>query len=497
MTSGLGEDQRGAPSSCRSEEALGVMLREGPVVRNSVDRYISRGFLSMGPENPMQPLSSPEDGRSGCGRSRSVISSVAFRGISLVFLSACFHQEGPPPDAQAIPANVIEYQGVIVIDPVTRTLRAEWLISLAAEDALIGELAFLLNRGATIQRVEGPAVRSHQTEFIDGGPGGMRLLVELEDGKMAESPSALTVSYFVKLDATSDGMNRISSDWVELSVESAWHPLLATLDREIVGVVEVALPPEWSVVSSGSVSQEGGFHVIRTNVPQIDLAFIASPTLHRVESERAVLYHEGVAEEHVHAILEATGDCLGYLNEQFSARPFTERPRVVLAPREGPGYGRKDFIVLSHVDPEEPIVLTRFLCHELAHYWTDFTGARSPDHWMTEAFAEYVSLRYVRQRFGQAAFDSILAHFEEIARSQDPVWTPESTDRTTGLAMYRKAPLILSWLEERMGREAFERFLRTYMVETIRTTVELLGALRLVAGDEVVEEFRGRLGSIE
>jgi hypothetical protein len=451
----------------------------------------------MEPENHMQPLSTPEDGHSGYGRFRSISASAAFSGISLVLLSACFHQEGPPPDAQAAPANIIEYRGVILIDPVTRTLQAEWLISLAPEDALMGELAFLLNRGAAIQRVEGPAVRSHRTELFDGGPGGMRLLVELEDGKMAESPWALSVSYFVKLDATSDGMNRISSDWVELSVESAWHPLLATLDREIVGVVEVALPPEWTVVASGSVSQEGGFHVIRSEVPQIDLAFIASPTLQRAESDRAVLHHEGVAEVHVHAILEATGDCLGYLNEQFSARPFTELARVVLAPREGPGYGRKDFIVLSQLDPEEPIVLTRFLCHELAHYWTEFAGARSPDHWMTEAFAEYVSLRYVRHRFGQAPFDSILAQFEERARGQGPVWTPEGTDRTTGLAMYRKAPHILSWLEERIGREAFERFLRMYMVERIRTTAELLGALRLVAGDEVVEEFRGRLGSIE
>jgi aminopeptidase N len=40
--------------------------------------------------------------------------------------------------------------------------------------------------------------------------------------------------------------------------------------------------------------------------------------------------------------------------------------------------------------------------------------------------------------------------------------------------MYRRAPLLLHQLEERIGRDRFERFLTLYMVEGARTTPDLL-----------------------
>lgn len=93
--------------------------------------------------------------------------------------------------------------------------------------------------------------------------------------------------------------------------------------------------------------------------------------------------------------------------------------------RDGPGYARKNYIVLSQINPDDTTGLHYFLCHELAHYWTPSPGPFSPDHWMSEAFAEYVAVRYLREHFGEEPFNDSVDRWEEMGRAHGPVWTPE------------------------------------------------------------------------
>jgi hypothetical protein len=167
--------------------------------------------------------------------------------------------------------------------------------------------------------------------------------------------------------------------------------------------------------------------------------------------------------------------------------------RLVLANRQGPGYARKNYIVLSEVDPDQSEGLHYFLCHEIAHYWTRSAGAQSPHHWMTEAFAEYAAAMYLRDRFGQSAFEQRRSQWEVMGRSHGPIWTPETTGRASFFIMYRKAPYLLSQLEDRIGAEQYGRFFERYMVEHIRTTTELLDELGLISGTDVEQWFRGEL----
>jgi hypothetical protein len=73
------------------------------------------------------------------------------------------------------------------------------------------------------------------------------------------------------------------------------------------------------------------------------------------------------------------------------------------------------------------------------------------------------------------------------------VWTPDSSQRASGAAMYRRAPYLLSLLEERIGTERFERFLAAYITERLKTTPELLDRLREIAGADAELWFREEL----
>jgi len=165
----------------------------------------------------------------------------------------------------------------------------------------------------------------------------------------------------------------------------------------------------------------------------------------------------------------------------------------MLAPRSGPGYARRNYIVLTDAASTPAPAMGQYICHEFSHYWSSGANSSGPENWLNEAMAEYVSSRYVRATFGQAQYDSTIARWERMSARQPPIWTPQSARRPSAQVAYRKAPFLLSRLEERIGADKMERFLQRYMVERIRTTPQLLVALEDVAGAETASWFRGEL----
>ncbi|HJQ26022.1 MAG TPA: M1 family aminopeptidase, partial [Blastocatellia bacterium] len=169
--------------------------------------------------------------------------------------------------------------------------------------------------------------------------------------------------------------------------------------------------------------------------------------------------------------------------------------RLVLAPRSGPGYARRNYIALTDAGAVPPAALGGYICHEFAHFWSSAANSSGPENWLNEAMAEYVSSRYVRATFGQAQYDSVVARWQKMSAGQPPIWTPESTRRPSAQVSYRKAPFLLSRLEERIGAQKMDQFLQRYMVHRIPTTAQLLAALDDVAGPETAAWFRAELAN--
>ena len=386
------------------------------------------------------------------------------------------------------------YDSEVRVDPEAASLSARSTLRYIADENTAAKAAFLLNRGLTLEAVRGAAVRSFRSAPFETTPSWNLIEVELDRVSPGDAVT-LEIAYSGKPEFSSDNINGISSDWVELNIDSQWYPVFSTLDQQMTGVLRVGLPSDWEVVASGSASLEDGFHVIRNTVPQVDVAFAAAPSLEQTSSRVATVY----AREHdprvAAAVLEAAESCGNYLDQRFGSQDPLPQAKLVLAGRTGPGYARKNYIVLSRVNPDERQGLHRFLCHELAHYWTRSAGSRSPHHWMTEAFAEYASGAYIRERFGEPAFHTMVAQWETAGRDHGPVWTPESTKRPSGMVMYRRAPYLLHRLEERIGKEAFDRFVARYMSGDVRTTPALLDTLRDIAGPEAELWFRQELAS--
>ncbi|HJQ12281.1 MAG TPA: M1 family aminopeptidase [Gemmatimonadaceae bacterium] len=387
--------------------------------------------------------------------------------------------------------DVAVYTGAVAIDPKSQLLSGHWSIRFAADSAGADSVELLLNRGLAVSRVTGPNVAGSASRVSDGD---QVLTVRFATRMAPGAEGRIDVEYSGVPAFGSDGINRISPSWVELGLDSYWLPVFADYRKRIAGQVRIDLPPGWSAVASGTITRNGNHLVLTTGIPLIDIAFSASPTLHHTDAANASVFWTKADSPTVARVLETAQSCRQYLNARYGASDSLPAVRLVLAPRTGPGYARRNYIALTDAGAIPPAALGGYICHEFSHFWSSAANSSGPENWLNEGMAEYVSSRYVRATFGQAQYDSIVARWQKMSVGQPAIWTPESTKRPSAQVSYRKAPFLLSRLEERIGTDRMDRFLQRYMVERIRTTPQLLAALEEVAGAETVAWFREELG---
>jgi hypothetical protein len=381
------------------------------------------------------------------------------------------------------------YEGTVSIDPAARSLRARWQIRFIRPPGAPDSVVLLLNPGLSLSRLEGPGVLGHS---IDEGKDPRRITVRLAPAS-PPAENTLELEYAGAPRFSGDSINGIGTDWVELGLDSFWHPVFHDFSQSLTARVRLELPPGWAVVTSGAVADEGGTQLIRNEVPLIDLALAGSPALRHAEGPRARVYHRNAPEAAVRRVLETTEACAGYLDGQYGAREPLPPVKIVLAPRSGPGYARKNYIVIAGGADTAGVPLKRFVCHEVAHYWSTGAVASGPDNWLNEGFAEFVSARFVRFTEPVWEYAAIVARWRERSEGQPAIWTTGSTARPGPRISYAKAPLLLHRLEERVGSPLMDRILVRYMTEPLRTTALVIAMVGEVAGNEEGEWFRSEL----
>ena len=381
------------------------------------------------------------------------------------------------------------YDGIVTIDPSTRGVSARWNITFV-RDQFVDSITLLINRGMTVRRVEGVEARQFSVSRTDDY---LQLVVHL--APVHDTPGTrLEIAYDGILELSGDSINIVTPDWVELSVDSFWHPVFADLSQEIVGRARVVLPAGFSGIASDSLVLHGDTLEVTNVAPQIEFAFAASPRLATTESGLARAFYVGPPPAQTAALLDVANACATYLNAQYGLREQLRHIDMLLPPRGGPAYARRRYIAISRGANTTLTRMTWFICHELAHNWAQGAVASGPENWLNEGFAEYVAGRAVRRLFGDSAYSSVREFWQQRAVGQPAVWSPSATTRPSERVAYAKAPLLLDSLEQRIGIQRMDRMLVRFMTKQIRTTPAMLDMLTDVAGPESANWFRHALG---
>jgi len=258
----------------------------------------------------------------------------------------------------------------------------------------------------------------------------------------------------------------------------SWIPLQDTPGVRVTFSARVRTRPPLAVVMGAEMEPGSGEYRFRMAqpVPSYLIALAAGDLGFRALGPRSGVWAEP-------AVLDA------------AAFEFAETEAMMRAVEEMYGpyrWGRYDLLVLPPSFPfggmENPRLtfatptilagdrsLVSLVAHELAHSWSGnlVTNATWSDFWLNEGFTVYLERRILEKLYGvdRARMEGALARAElarEMARmeARDQVLAIDLAGRDPDagctLVPYEKGALLLAALEQAVGRERFDGFLRSW-----------------------------------
>ncbi|WP_029034615.1 M1 family metallopeptidase [Salinimicrobium terrae] len=138
--------------------------------------------------------------------------------------------------------------------------------------------------------------------------------------------------------------------------------------------------------------------------------------------------------------------------------------------------------------------------HELAHQWFGnlVTAAAHEDHWLQEGFATYYALLAEKEIFGEDYYYRKLFKTAEELKQLSDSGKGEAVVSTnsSSLTYYQKGAWALHILNEKIGKEAFDRgvknYLEKYKYSTV-TTKDLITEMEAASGQDLSEFVRNWL----
>ncbi len=282
-----------------------------------------------------------------------------------------------------------------------------------------------------------------------------------------------------------------------------FYPMLAVYDDEGWNIV----PPD---VQGDLTYSDVAFYVVRVTAPA-DLVLVATGVVldeERANGQQVVTYALGPARDFFLAAgdfivvsrtvgettinsyapadlaegaamaLDVAVAAIADHAERLTPYPYTELD-IVTTPTSALGIEYPGLIVgtLNMYDVDGTTaggrpyaaILESTTAHEVAHQWFyNLVGSDQLDEpWVDEAVVSYSTYRYYVTRYGQAAGDNYFSTFYDRfagARENMPIGLPVAAyeDAEYGAFVYGRGPVFIRTLEEFMGRDVFDAFLRDY-----------------------------------
>jgi hypothetical protein len=215
-------------------------------------------------------------------------------------------------------------------------------------------------------------------------------------------------------------------------------------------------------------------------------------------------------------MLKEAGNILETYKRHFGQFPFTSLSIVQRYWKTGGGNSPPGFIVLNELpfakdpgvitlNPNSPVDLSYwkeyYLAHEIAHQWWGHgvSWATYRDNWLTEGLAQFSSILYLQEKYGQKELEKILKKLSTWVRKKSGVGPISLGVRLIHInyegyqaVVYDKATLALFMLKDLLGEEVFFRglqeFYQSHLFRAVRTS-DFRRAMEKISGKDLTKFF--------
>jgi hypothetical protein len=323
--------------------------------------------------------------------------------------------------------------------------------------------------------------------------------------------------------------------------EGFWYPAPPDEDY-FLARLKIIIPPEWKCVAIGEMAEKSRWdemedvvelekagspvYTFETRSPVKYLSFIIGKFDRAREAAKPVPIQDYVSTEVMARDVGVVDDAKGILDyyiRSFGPYPYEKLGIVTrLFPMAG-GHSSASFIVLNLVpwQGETPYPVTSgspvnlsdwdeyFLAHEIAHQWwgQGVSFLTYKDQWLSEGLAQFAAASYIRTKYGEKAYASILKKFSQ--------WTEKKSDKgpiaigsrlsffdydAYQAVIYDKAALVLFMLQDLLGDDVFfsglREFFNKYKYGPARTE-NFIATMERISGRNLRSFFQGWFQSYE
>ena len=282
-----------------------------------------------------------------------------------------------------------------------------------------------------------------------------------------------------------------------------WYP--APSDEEyFTARLKFIVPPGFTCISNGKLIERSTLEsleevedlekigssvfIFENESPVKYLSFIVGEfrTMDEVSSPLPFQYFRGTE---IHGFRwDLFGESMKILNfyqKMFGVYPFDKFSIVHRFWPQGGGHSPASFIILNErprvvgqrrFQPKgSPVNLSRwkeyFIAHEIAHQWwgQGLSWGSYHDQWLSEGLAQFASVTYLREKYGEGAYSQIMKKFSSWTRKKSEWGAILMGSRISygdfeayQAIIYNKAALVLNMLKDLLGEDVFFHALREF-----------------------------------
>jgi len=386
------------------------------------------------------------------------------------------------------------YSGEIQFLPEQGFLKLHWQI--AVNNRKQESISFLLRSTLNKVKVSGDHVSSFSLGDSQLGDQFQKIDITLTPAKTS-TPRIINLGYqgILLPEPMSNEINQISTSAIELNVDSFWLPMDSRFNQLLTTDLHITVGKAWQLVGAGNISTTQTGYRLVNNKPAIDISFALSKDYLISKMPGYTLFDLRENQSGMTKLKSSIDFCINQLNARYGENDPLTNIDFTINDRPSSGYARGNYIALTDITDTPPDRLTQFVCHEIAHHWSGNGKFDTEENWLNEAFAEYVGMMMLREKFGQDAFKQRIVQFQKqiAGKKLAPIWTAEINARPEYLVSYRKAPLSLWALEQKIGKAAFEKLIELYMTSKTTSTEQLLKQLLQVTNKKTQDWFLQQL----
>lgn len=405
--------------------------------------------------------------------------------VSLLSILYWFTAGEIPQSAAKTTDSIPFYDIQAAIDPESGSINVHLTLTAPVHLLKDNSLSFLLSPDADVSSITGKHLTGYDVN--DAEPGVS--IYNLQFDTTSSSTISFEMAYLLFI-PNNHQVNRISMDWIELNIDSFWHPVLTSFSRFHYRL-NVDLNESYQILSGDHLipaADDSHTRTIESRIPRIDISLSASKQFYSREGKYSAVYSTNTT-TNLDSLLQFSEQALSFLDDYLVVpKDFTQKRIVVESPREEVGYARENYVVMSMLDGMDPVSLSGFLAHEFSHYWFLNANPRSPDHWLNESFAEFLAMIYIRDSYGtQAYLDELENKLERV--KNNPSSLSSYQNRPSHTALYYTGPLVLHHFEEYAGKDRFRSLLQKIIRNEISTTEDLFILIRNHLGPKEEEKL--------